>query len=70
MRSKVKKWRVRVYKKVETWIEVQAENSLQAEALAANVPFVLSVFGNSAISGDKPIDGPVPIGMTDLDDGW
>ena len=70
MRSKLKRWRVRVRRSVEEWIEVQAENALQAETLASTMPFVLSVFGNSAISGDKPIDGPVPIGMTDLDDGW
>ena len=70
MRSKLKRWRVRVNRKVETWIEVQAENALQAEALAATMPFVLNVFGNSALPGDRPVEGPIPTGILDLDDGW
>ena len=55
---------------METWIEVQAENALQAEALAATMPFVLNVFGNSALPGDRPVEGPIPTGILDLDDGW
>ena len=45
-------YRVRVYRKVEEWVEVIAESPEHAEQLAGNLPNVLSVFGKSAIRGD------------------
>ena len=55
-----KTWRVRVVRKVEEWVSVQADTPLQAELLAATLPMVLSVFGGSAMRGDKPIEGMTP----------
>ena len=45
-------WRVRVYRKVEDWVDVEAQSALEAERDAANLPHVLSVFAKSAIRGD------------------
>lgn len=50
-------WRVRVMKKVEEWIDVQAASATEAESEAYKVPNVLSVFGRSAIPGDRMIEG-------------
>ena len=52
-----KTWRVRVVRKVEEWVSVQADTPLQAETITASMPMVLSVFGGSAMRGDKPIEG-------------
>ena len=63
---KQKIWRVRVRKSIEDWVSVQADTPLQAEGLAATLPFVLSVFGGSAMRGDKPVEGMTPpIGVED-----
>lgn len=64
---KAKNWRVRVLRKVEDWVEVQAENGEQAEQLAVNLPYVISVFGKSAISADKPLTTIDPLGVLDDD---
>lgn len=61
--NKKKLYRVRVRRSVEDWITVQADNPLQAEQLAVNYPFVLSVFERSAISGEKPVGTSVPVGI-------
>lgn len=53
---KQKPWRVRVRRGVEEWITVYADTPKQAEELAAALPQILSVFGGSAIRGDKPVD--------------
>lgn len=63
-----KAWRVRVKRTIEDWIEVQADSPLQAETLAATMPMVLSVFGGSAMRGDKPIDSIPPAGVQDDED--
>ena len=55
-----KTWRVRVVRKVEEWVSVQADTPLQAETIAASMPMVLSVFGGSAMRGDRPIEGMTP----------
>lgn len=51
--NSMKPWRVRVMRAVEVWVDVQAESSAQAEALARNLPQTLSVFGGSAIRADR-----------------
>lgn len=61
-------WRVRVRRALEDWIDVQADSPLQAEELAATLPQVLSVFGGSAMRGDKPIDSIPPAGVQDDED--
>ena len=53
---KSKRWRVRVRRAVEQWVDVKADDALQAEQLAASLPQVVSVFGRSAIPGDRPVD--------------
>ena len=60
-----KTWRVRVRRAIEDWVDVQADNALQAEQSAANMPQVLSVFGGSAMPGNKPVDRPIPAGVED-----
>jgi hypothetical protein len=69
MHSNQKKWRVRVYRKMEDWVEVQADDAIRAEALAAQLPFVASVFRQSAISADKPLASTDPLGVLGDDDG-
>ncbi len=59
-------YRVRVRRAVEEWVDVSADTPQQAEAQAALLPQVLSVFGKSAMRGDKPIGNPV---ISILDDG-
>jgi hypothetical protein len=61
-------WRVRVRKSVEDWVDVQADTPLQAEKLAATLPFVISVFTGSVIRGDRPIDQGPPVGVQEDDD--
>ena len=58
-------WRVRVMRKVEDWVDVQASSALEAETEAYKLPNVVSVFGRSAIPGDKPIEGDRPLGVRD-----
>ena len=65
MHRKTKLWRVRVYKRVEEWIAVSAEDRLQAEAVAATMPFVISVFGQSAIPANRAVDQVPPAGVED-----
>jgi hypothetical protein len=65
MHVKHKRWRVRVWKREETWVEIQADSPLQAEAVAASIPFVLSVFGGSAIPANKAVDQVPPPGVED-----
>ena len=66
---KSKRWRVRVRRAIEDWVDVKADDALQAEQLAANLPQVISVFDKSAIPGDRPVD-QVPLAgvMEDEDD--
>jgi hypothetical protein len=56
-------WRVRVMRKVEDWVDVQATTAQEAETYAYNIPGVLSVFGKSAIRGDMPIEGDTVVGV-------
>jgi hypothetical protein len=63
--NKLKRWRVRVRRSVDDWVEVMADDRLQAEAVAASMPFVLSVFGGSAIPANKAVDQIPPVGVED-----
>lgn len=67
MRKK-KFWRVRVYRKVEDWVTVQADTGLQAEQLALNMPFILSVFGQSAMPGNKAVDNLSAVAWENLEE--
>lgn len=64
-----KRWRVRVRRAIEDWIEVQCDTPQEAEELAAVRPGVISVFGKSAISGERGVD-QVPLAgvLEDEDD--
>lgn len=46
---------MRVYRKVEDWLEVAADNAFDAETIAEGRPGVLSVFRRSAIPADRPL---------------
>jgi len=63
--SQLPTWRVRVMKKVEDWVDVQAENARSAELAANFVPGVISVFGKSAIPVDKPVEGDRAAGVNE-----
>lgn len=63
-----KRWRVRVVRKVEGWVDVDAETSLQAECRAASIPNIIHVYSGSTISGDKPVGQIAPVGVLDEDE--
>jgi hypothetical protein len=67
--SRPKIWKVRVKRAIEEWVDVEANSPLQAELLAANIPFVISVFGGSAMRGDRPIDRAPLVGVEEDEDG-
>lgn len=56
-------WRVRVKRSIEVWVDVQAVTAADAEAGAANLPGVISVFGKSAIRGDEAALPERPAGV-------
>jgi len=58
-------WRVRVRRSIEDWVDVLAETPEQAEADAAKLAGVVSVFGKSAIRGDKVVIPGRPAGVED-----
>lgn len=66
---KQQRYRVRVMRKVEDWVEVLALDQNQAEQEAVKMPHVLSVFSKSAIRADRPImNNVVPSGIMEDDD--
>lgn len=62
-----KLWRVRVRRSIEDWIDVSADTPQQAEEQAAVLPGVISVFGNSAMDGSKPVGQVVTAAIEDND---
>lgn len=50
---KGKLWRVRIRRAVDQWVELDANTPEEAEALAGQIPNVLSVFGKSATPGNR-----------------
>jgi hypothetical protein len=66
--SKPRLWRVRVKRAIEDWVQIEADTPLQAELDAANMIGVISVFGGSAMRGDRPIDQVPPAGIEDEGD--
>lgn len=65
---KQKIWRVRVYRKIEDWVDVSADTPLQAEQQASILPGVLSIFSGLTIRGDKPISQLSPVGVVEDED--
>lgn len=61
-------WRVRVQRAMEVFVDVQATSAEQAEAEAAKVPGVVSVFGKSAIRVDQANRPEPPAGVEDGED--
>lgn len=61
--QKKKRWRVRVLRKVDVWLEIIAEDQDAAEKEAAFRPGVVSVFKGSTMSGEKPVGSVYPIGV-------
>ena len=56
-------WRVRVKLSVETWVDVTAPDARAAEAAAAKLPNVISVFGLSATIANKVVGVTAPEGV-------
>lgn len=67
MSQKPKQWRVRVLRSTEEWVEVLALTGDQAEVEAVKIPRVLSVFGKSAIPGDRIYEPEPPPGVDERD---
>lgn len=66
---KKKRWRVRVKRLLEDWIEVLATSPEEAEALAKITPNIVHVFPQMTMSGEKPIEGMIPpVGVEDVDE--
>ena len=49
-------YRVRVYRKVESWVEVKATSPIEAESEAYKVPGVINVFPKSAIMSSNRVE--------------
>ena len=49
-------YRVRVYRKVEAWVEVKATSPIEAESEAYKVPGVVNVFPKSAIMSSNRVE--------------
>jgi hypothetical protein len=62
-----KTWKVRVVRKLEDWIDIQADNPLQAELLAASIPNVLSILTGMTMLGDRPL-AEAPASIEDGDE--
>jgi hypothetical protein len=58
--TRPRQWRVRVLRKSEAWVDVQAFTAYDAEIEAANRPGVLSVFAKSAVPADQIDEAPRP----------
>jgi hypothetical protein len=56
-------WRVRVKLALETWVDIEAPNASIAEAEAAKLPNVISVFRLSATRADKVAGAEAPAGV-------
>jgi hypothetical protein len=54
MRPKL--YQVRVYRKVEVWVEVKATSPIEAETEAYKVPGVVNVFPKSAIMSSDRVE--------------
>ncbi len=70
MYNKKKPWRVRVWRKVEDFVEVRADTAEEAIGLASGLPGIVHVFPASAIPADKPLTSTDPRGVLgdDTDD--
>ena len=60
-------WRVRIVRRIEDWVDVLAHDGPGAEAEAAKLPHVVSVFGKSAIRGDEASVPERPVGVREED---
>lgn len=56
-------WRVRVSRCIEAFVDVSAHDDAEAEAEAAKVPGVVSVFARSAIRADQVATPEPAIGV-------
>lgn len=54
---RLRSWRVRIARRVEDWIEIQADTKHDAEVEATKRPGVLQVFPGMTVSAD---DVPIP----------
>jgi len=68
MDKKKKRWRVRVLRKIEDWVEEVADTAQEAEILASTKPGIISIFPGMTMSGEKPVGTHVPIGVVEDDE--
>jgi hypothetical protein len=62
------RWRVRVKRTVEDWVEISASTKQEAEKAASTMAGVASVLPGMTISGEKPSGYMIPIGIEDDDE--
>jgi hypothetical protein len=58
-------WRVRVKRLTDEWVQVEADDPIDAEREAYKVPRVQSVIGGSAIRADFTPPEARPLGVMD-----
>ena len=62
------RWRVRVRRMIEDFVDVNAPSKEEAEKVAATMAGVASVMPGNTISGEKPVGYMIPIGVAEDDD--
>ena len=62
------RWRVRVRRTIEDWVECNASTKQEAEAAAATMAGVVAVLPGMTISGERPSGYMIPIGIEDDDE--
>lgn len=55
MLKPAKTWRVRVQRKIEDWVDVEADSADEANLKALQLPGILNVFTLNTIRGDRPV---------------
>jgi hypothetical protein len=62
------RWRVRVKRTIEDWVEISASTKPEAEKAASTMAGVVAVLPGMTISGEKPSGYMIPIGIEDDDE--
>lgn len=55
-----KVWQIRVQRKIEDWVTVEASSKEEAELKASQLPGIVNVFTGLSMRGDKPAGTSIP----------